>query len=189
MPRLFVAIEVEDSSTLSRIVETRDRISGLGADLKPVEDENIHLTLRFLGEVDETLIPSIYRAVDELSVYGSFTMRVKGLGAFPSIDNPRVIWVGVSDGSEILRSMRSALDKGLRGLRIYEDEHGFHPHITIARIKGRSNLHLVSRFIEENLDLELGLSPVTRVVLKKSTLTPRGPVYSDLRVVSLSRSR
>jgi 2'-5' RNA ligase len=189
LPRLFVAIEIEDNSTLSRIIGVRDRISGLGVDLKPVEDENIHLTLRFLGDVEDSLVPSIYRAVDELSSFGSFVMRVRGLGAFPNTKNPRVVWVGVADGSEILRSMRSALDRGLRGLRVHEDEHAFHPHITIARVRGRSNLDILSRYIEENIDLEFGLSPVTKVVLKKSTLTPRGPIYSDLRVVALSSPR
>ncbi len=184
--RLFVAVEIEDRSTLARIIGIRNRVSSLGADLKPVEDENIHLTLRFLGEVEEQLIPSIYRAVDELSTFRQFTMMVRGLGAFPNNRNPRVVWVGISEGSETLRSMRSAIDRGLRGLKIYEDEHSFHPHITIARIRGRSNIDILSRFIEENTDLELGSSPVTKVVLKKSILTPRGPIYSDLRIVPLT---
>jgi 2''-5'' RNA ligase len=73
----------------------------------------------------------------------------------------------------------------LRGLKIYEDEHGFIPHITIVRVRGRANVDKLSRFVEENMDLDLGFSSVTKVVLKRSTLTPRGPIYSDVRRVLL----
>lgn len=187
MIRAFIAIEVEDRSVLSRIIEVRDRIMGLGIDAKPVEDENIHLTLRFLGEIDEGLIPGIERAMARLSIYRPFRIRVSGIGVFPDMRMPRVVWVGVDEGSEILRSMRSMLDESLRGLRIHEDQHGFSPHITIARVRGRVNLDKLSRYVEENRDYVLGYSPVTRVVLKRSVLTPRGPIYSDLRRVFLGQ--
>ncbi|MEM1611373.1 MAG: RNA 2',3'-cyclic phosphodiesterase [Sulfolobales archaeon] len=185
MARLFIAVEIEDRSVLSRIIEVRNQIMGLGIDAKPVEDDNIHLTLRFLGDVEENLIPSIERAMEPLASIPPFRMRVRGLGVFPDLRSPRVVWVGVGEGSEILRSMRGILDRGLRGLRIYEDEHGFSPHITIARIRSRVNVDRLSRFVEENMDLDLGFSSVTRVVLKRSTLTPRGPIYSDVRRVLL----
>jgi len=185
LARLFIAVEIEDRSVLSRIVEVRNQIMGLGIDAKPVEDENIHLTLRFLGDVEENLIPGIERAMESLASIPPFRMRVRGVGVFPNLRSPRVVWVGVGEGSEILRSMRGILDRGLRGLKIYEDEHGFIPHITIVRVRGRANVDKLSRFVEENMDLDLGFSSVTKVVLKRSTLTPRGPIYSDVRRVLL----
>jgi len=185
LARLFIAVEIEDRSVLSRIIEVRNQIMGLGVDAKPVEDENIHLTLRFLGDVEENLIPSIERAMEPLASIPPFKMRVRGIGVFPDLRSPRVVWVGVGEGSEMLRSMRGILDRGLRGLKIYEDEHGFTPHITIARVRGRANIDKLSMYVEENMDLDLGFSSVTRVVLKRSFLTPRGPIYSDVRRVVL----
>ncbi len=185
MARLFIAVEIEDRSVLSRILEVRNQIMGLGIDAKPVEVENIHLTLRFLGDVEENLIPSIERAMEPLASIPPFKMRVRGVGVFPDLRSPRVVWVGVGEGSEILRSMRSILDRGLRGLKIYENEHGFTPHITIARVRGGANIDRLSRYVEENMDLDLGFSSVTRVVLKRSVLTFRGPIYSDVRRVIL----
>jgi 2'-5' RNA ligase len=175
--RLFIAVEIEDRDVLSRIIGVRDRILGLGADLKPVEDENIHLTLRFLGDVEDSMVPSIERVLEPLSGFQPFRMRVRGLGVFPDLRSPRVVWVGVGEGSEVLRSMR--------GLRVFEDEHGFTPHITIARVRGRSGLDRLARYVEENSEMDLGFSSVTRVVLKRSVLTPRGPIYSDVRRVLL----
>jgi 2'-5' RNA ligase len=183
--RLFIAVEIEDRDVLSRIIGVRDRILGLGADLKPVEDENIHLTLRFLGDVEDSMVPSIERVLEPLSGFQPFRMRVRGLGVFPDLRSPRVVWVGVGEGSEVLRSMRGVIDRGLRGLRVFEDEHGFTPHITIARVRGRSGLDRLARYVEENSEMDLGFSSVTRVVLKRSVLTPRGPIYSDVRRVLL----
>jgi 2'-5' RNA ligase len=185
LARLFIAVEIEDRSVLSRIMEVRNQIMGLGIDAKPVEDENIHLTLRFLGDVEENLIPSIERAMEPLASIPPFKMRVRGVGVFPDLRSPRVVWVGVGEGSEMLRSIRGILDRGLRELKIYEDEHGFTPHITIARVRGRANIDKLSMYVEENMDLDLGFSSVTRVVLKRSFLTPRGPIYSDVRRVIL----
>jgi 2'-5' RNA ligase len=185
LARLFIAVEIEDRSVLSRIIEVRNQIMGLGIDAKPVEDENIHLTLRFLGDVEENLIPSIERAMEPLASIPPFKMRVRGVGVFPDLRSPRVVWVGVGEGSEMLRSMRGILDRGLRGLKIYEGEHSFTPHITIARVRGRANIDKLSMYVEENMDLDLGFSSVTRVVLKRSFLTPRGPIYSDVRRVIL----
>jgi 2'-5' RNA ligase len=189
LARLFIAVEIEDRSVLSRIIEVRNQIMGLGIDAKPVEDENIHLTLRFLGDVEENLIPSIERAMEPLASIPPFKMRVRGVGVFPDLRSPRVVWVGVGEGSEMLRSIRGILDRGLRGLKIYEDEHGFTPHITIARVRGRANIDKLSMYVEENMDLDLGFSSVTRVVLKRSFLTPRGPIYSDVRRVILGSKR
>lgn len=185
MLRLFVAVEIEDPEVLSNVVRARDLVAGSGADLKPVEDENLHLTLRFLGDVEEPLVPGIERALESLSSFRPFRMRITGLGAFPNTRSPRVVWAGVSEGSEVLRSMREALERGLRGLRIYRDEHGFHPHVTLARVRGPGNVDRLARLIDENRDLDMGVTPVTRAVLKKSTLTPRGPLYADLRRVFL----
>lgn len=185
MLRLFVAVEIEDPGVLSNVIKARDLVSGSGADLKPVEDENIHLTLRFLGDVDEPLIPGIERALESLSSFKPFTMRITGLGAFPSTRSPRVVWAGVSEGSEILRAMRDVLERGLRGLRIHRDEHEFHPHITLARVRSPRNADKLARLIEDSRDLDMGVTPVTRVLLKRSTLTPRGPLYADIRRVFL----
>lgn len=187
--RCFIAIEIEDNTTLLEILRLKREISELDLDLKPVEDENIHLTLRFLGEISLTSVESVKSILSDVgNSFGRFEMEVKGLGAFPSIHRPRVIWVGVGRGSEEILDIRKFIDNELsrRGLRdIHRDELDFHPHITLARVRSARNIHLLQRLYSMYSEHLFGTSPVTRVKLKQSILRPQGPIYRDIYTVEL----
>lgn len=180
MVRLFVAIDLS-SEVKGKVIGFRDAVAKSGADVKPVEDENLHVTLRFLGEVNDSLLGEIINRLKTLE-FPRFRMHVKGVGAFPSPTNPRVVWVGVSEGDAQLSSLHDLVEK-LIGEYGVSDERGFTPHITVARVRGGARL--LSQVISQWRDFDFGWQEVNSVTLKKSTLTPRGPIYNDLLTVNL----
>ncbi len=187
MVRVFVAVEVENLDVLKEIINARDEVlacTGGGRGIKGVEDENIHLTLRFLGEVSEPLLATIKECVRGLSTFKEFEIEVRGLGAFPSPSRPRVIWVGVGLGADNLKLMRKTLESCVKGL-VQPDRAEFKPHITIARIMGSYDRGCLAEILNRYADRVFGRSRITEVKLKKSTLTPKGPIYEDLLVVKL----
>ncbi len=187
MVRLFVAVEIENQAVLNRIIKAKNELLACskGRGIKPVEDENIHLTIRFIGEVPESLLPNIYACVKEASKVKSFEMTVKGMGAFPSPARPRVVWVGVEKGAHELRRIRDLMEPCLRR-HSKPDRNKFVPHITIARIKGGYDPACLRSIIEGYAEELFGESRVTAVKLKKSTLRPEGPIYTDLLTVKLT---
>lgn len=186
MIRLFVAVEVEDVESWRRILEFRDAVASCSIDggIKPVEDENIHLTLRFIGEVPESYLPRIIACLRVVESFESFRMTIRGVGAFPSIARPRVVWVGVSEGAEVLRRIRDSFEGCLRPLAKGDHEE-FVPHITVARIKGRYRPECLAAYLRKYESADFGASPVTSVKLKMSQLTPKGPIYTDVAVFRL----
>ncbi len=183
--RVFIAIDVEDPLLLSRLERVKEALVATGVPMKPVETQNIHLTLRFIGEVERHRVEEIIEGVLSNIKRPGFQIVLKGLGAFPSTARPRVVWVGVSEGSEELASLHDEIEAGLRRLGFQPQRERFVPHITLARIKGSRNLPALIRIIEEYADYEFGAMRVSSVRLKKSTLTRRGPIYETLWEVKL----
>jgi len=190
MVRLFIAVEVEDPNTLRNIISIRDRVASCTSevDLKPVEDENIHITLRFIGEVAESSVKDIIKSLEGVRHVRRFHISVRGLGAFPSMSRPRVIWLGISEGAQQLKLIRDIIEDNLRKLGIRAEREEFVPHITLARIKslrGGGSKCLSDLFLGLG-NVEVGTSPVSLIKLKRSTLTPRGPIYNDVFEVKLA---
>ena len=182
--RSFISVDIEDPLILDRIERIKEMVLSTGVYMKPVEKENIHLTLRFLGEIPVALIDEVYKAMLAAKTK-PFEIEIKGLGAFPTITNPRVIWVGVSRGAEELRNIHKQIEKGLRKLGIRPDTKGFEPHITIARVKSRRNKSKLIKVLNQLADVEIGVMKVTSIRLKQSILTFKGPIYKTLREVKL----
>lgn len=189
--RSFIAIEIENEATLKNIIELKHELENLELDAKFVENENIHLTIRFLGEVSMNTIEQIREVLNYVANnVKPFEIRIAGLGAFPNINKPRVIWVGIVSGFEKLMEIRRGIDLEIvkRGLRdVQKDQHEFSPHITIARLKSYKNVEKLKRYFLVYENYEFGFSEVTQIKLKKSILTPRGPIYSDIYVARLQK--
>ena len=183
MPRIFVAIDIEDPLVVSRIERVKDALVSIGTPMKPVESYNLHITLRFIGEVPLSVVEEIKRSVMPKLSFKRFTIRLQGLGAFPSPGSPRVVWIGVSEGAEELGRLRRVIDSELRPLGIMPERQEFKPHLTLARIKGRRRIEALSKMIVEYGDYEFGAIIVESVRLKKSTLTRQGPIYETLSEV------
>ncbi|MEB3852152.1 MAG: RNA 2',3'-cyclic phosphodiesterase [Desulfurococcales archaeon] len=180
--RVFIAVDVEEPLLVSRLSRLIDAVASTGVPLKAVEPENLHITIRFIGEVPEGLAGEIAREVIGRLEFPEFEVELRGLGAFPGPYRPRVVWVGVSEGAEWLSKIRGQVEEGLRRLGVPPERGGkeFHPHVTLARVKGSRNIQALARLIAEYGDYTVGRMRVASVRLKKSTLTPRGPIYETL---------
>ncbi len=184
--RLFVAVEIEDPTTLTNIIKFRDSVLACSDSrgFKGVEDENIHITIRFIGEVPDPYVKDVSKCLERAASIPRFSIRVKGVGAFPSLSRPRVIWVGISEGANFLKKLRDMLEPCLRSYA-KPDHAEFRPHITVARVKGRFDRACLAEVMRTYEDFEFGLFTVTKVVLKRSILRPQGPLYIDVESVDL----
>lgn len=181
--RAFLAIDLDDDlkPKINKIIKEFKQID---TKIKYVELLNLHLTLKFFGEIDtdglEVLEEKIANVVSE---FKPFDIKVKGCGAFPNNNRIKVIWVGIDD-DETIRELHDKLDKEFVKLGFDKDKK-FSTHLTIGRMKSGKNKDKVKSTIEEFSDVEIGEMKVDKITLKKSTLTPSGPIYEDLKVFEL----
>ncbi|MDI9619714.1 MAG: RNA 2',3'-cyclic phosphodiesterase [Candidatus Nezhaarchaeota archaeon] len=176
--RCFIAIDIDAPDVVNRIIEIQRALQTEGSKLKAVEAENLHLTLFFLGEQPPSVVERVREVMLGIS-FKPFTIKLQGIGAFPSNDRPRVVWVGIAEGFEEVRKIYYELRARLRSIPIrLEPESSFTPHITLARVKFCG--YALRKTLMELKDVELGAQEVKSVKLKKSTLTPRGPVYETM---------
>ena len=176
---MFIAVDVEEPLLVSRLQSVMSSLASTNVEMKLVEPYNLHITLRFIGEVSPGVASEISRVLSKLS-FKSFRIVFKGLGAFPSTFNPRVVWVGVSEGSREMVELRTSIEKLLKSVKIPPDREDFTPHLTLARIKGSRNLSSLVKLLNDMSDYDVGSMIVDRVKFKKSTLTSSGPIYETL---------
>ena len=180
--RSFLALDIQNHDVIKKISQVQGILSNSGANLRLVKSENIHLTIRFLGDIDQPIVDSIYEQMKKIS-FIPFEIELAGLGAFPKLSYPRVVWVGIKKGAKQLRNIFEQLETHLRVLGFKPEKKGFSPHLTIARVRTGRNKNRLAELIRELEDYELGLERIECIRLKKSDLTPRGPIYTNLREV------
>jgi len=173
--RAFIAIPCPDELK-EGMLGIQERIKDTGK-LTLVKPENIHLTMKFLGEVDEDKIPDITERLDFLSEQQDFDISLKGIGAFPGMDYIRVVWVGVDKGAGDIIKIHSEIDHNLKEMNFKKDKN-FHPHLTIARVKFPKNKEELRDIIQKNSARDFGSFKADRIELMQSRLSPRGPEYS-----------
>ena len=179
--RTFIAVDAH-TNALPGLLEELSRIRGV----KPVSSESLHITLKFLGEIPETRVEEVHSAMRRaFADCRSFKFSIKGVGAFPSTRRARVIWAGVTDGREALIELQKKLEKELLKLGFPGEKRAFVPHVTLARVKSMQEKDKIARFIAKHAQDELGEVLAGEVKLMKSTLTPKGAIYSLLREVRL----
>ena len=180
--RSFFAVDIEDEMIVRRLAEAQGMLANTGADLKLVKPQNIHLTVRFLGNISPPMVDAIYEEMKQVS-FAPFEIELRGLGAFPRLSHPRVVWAGIRKGADQLVKIFGQLEPRLRGLGFKPDTKGFSPHLTIARVRtGRNKAQLI-KLVRELEDYEFGAVKAECLKLKKSVLTPQGPIYTTLREV------
>jgi 2'-5' RNA ligase len=182
--RAFISADIVPNEALGSLLR---ELAMSRADLKVVRPELLHITLKFLGDTDEALVEEIGSGIEKAAEgVGPFTMRLVGMGAFPSMSNIRVVWVGIEDGNA-LGQIASRLDTVMAPLGFERDKRGFKPHLTIARARSERNIAKVQDIIRANAATEYGEYSVDRILLKRSVLCPEGPTYSVVREVLLSK--
>jgi 2'-5' RNA ligase len=178
--RSFLAFDIESDTVLNRFATAQNLLVQTGADLKLVEPQNIHITVRFLGNITPAMVEKIFEEMKQVQ-FAPFNVQIKGLGAFPDLHYPRVVWAGITEGADQLTNVFSQLEPRLRGLGFTPDHKGFSPHLTIARVRSGRNKAQLAEFVTENANYDFGTIKAECLRLKKSDLTPKGPIYSTLK--------
>ena len=176
--RAFIGIEVSDDVrvALSRV---HDDLTGCGAKVKLVAPANVHLTMKFLGDIDDKMAGNVASAMAEAAGAGQIAFEVAGLGRFPPRGKPRTLWAGVSDGADAVVALFTKLDAALGPLG-FESERRFVPHVTIGRVKSPKGADALTPVIEHHAATVFGTCRAEEIVLFKSTLTPQGAIYDVL---------
>ncbi len=175
--RIFIAVDIDDEVVRDLADKVQKVIKSLGTRATYPDPTSLHITLKFIGEVDRSRLEEIYNRLEGVSAK-PFKIYVGGVGAFPRLDRPRVLFLDVSDPSGGLTRLHKEIDTRLKGL-VTPESRPFKPHVTVARIK--QYVFLTPRVIESfpNVgDIEL---EVKSFRVKESILTPQGPIYKTLK--------
>lgn len=182
--RTFIAVEVPDAVKV-RIAELENSLKGTGTDIKWVEPGNIHITMKFLGNIepDQSAVvrDGLCAALDTI---GPFDLKLERVGAFPDLNRPRVFWVSVDEGRDALTAMQHRIESELHRRGFVREERPFSPHLTIGRVRSPKGLAKLTGLIETT-SFETDLFAVSRVAVVKSELKPDGPVYTVIDHVDL----
>ena len=188
MIRAFVAIELKNKTTIENINSFSSRLKQNQSKIKLVKPQNLHMTVKFLGNISESLAPQIYnilkQEINEDIFKGKIiNYKLKGVGQFNKFS---VIWVKLVGDIPFLQQVKTFIENNLfERLKVPRDKRTqFKPHLTIGRLKkdkiNYQTFSVLKNLINENKNLEFGPFTVDQVKLKKSDLTPNGPIYSDL---------
>ncbi len=183
MIRTFIAVKIAPTPQLRQF---HTRLAGLGDRFHPIALDNLHVTLRFLGDTSQKLVPEICAVVKRLTegqVVSCVTLS--GVGAFPNARRPSVVWAGLAE-ADFLRKIAGDLDRELTPLGFAAESRPFQPHLTLLRIKSRPPEELFTLLTEE-AESDFGTVPVDMVEFLQSELTPRGARYSTLGKFVLAR--
>ena len=172
--RVFIAVEISDEKILNKIQSFQE---DLEINAKPTKTNQIHFTLQFLGEIDEEKCEKVKELLKEITFSG-FDLSLKGVGGFPNLKNPRVIWIGTDKkGAEKLVKVTEEIGMKLASLG-FEKNKKFKPHLTVFRVKNK--IDDISSQMKKYEAIEFGTQLITKIKLKRSILSLRGPEYSDL---------
>ncbi len=184
--RTFIAIKIPDDIQ-RKLSGIQDKLKQSGAHVSWVKPDNIHLTLKFLGNMEEQRIPDITACIEKSAAsVKPFQLQVGYAGAFPNVRFPRVIWVGVTDDeTNSLKTLQSGLSSCLGTLGFQEENERFQPHLTLGRVRSQKSRSSLLRAIESMVNIWVGQISVDIVYLVRSELRPTGAKYTDLARVIL----
>lgn len=183
--RCFLAVDLT-ADVRTALARAQARLRRIGARVGWVPEENLHLTLFFLGDVVTPRLPDVASLVSSIAPrHEPCTMSVRGLGFFGSPRHPKVIWAGVADPPPSLLALQADLSGGLEALGFEPDRRGWSPHITLGRVRGPQRVGELTSQIGTATTTDFGCVPVQRVVVLKSTLRTQGPRYELLHAVPL----
>ena len=181
--RAFLAIDVDDDLK-PKINKVIKQFKQIDANIKYVDLLNLHLTLKFFGDIDTEGIDLLSQRIsDVVSGFEPFKIKIGGCGAFPNNNHIKVIWIGLEEDGA-LRDLHDKLDVEFKKLG-FEADKKFSSHLTIGRMKSAKNKNEVKAMIEEFGDVEIGEMEVDKIILKKSTLKPSGPIYDNINIFEL----
>jgi RNA 2',3'-cyclic 3'-phosphodiesterase len=187
--RLFVGVEIsaETAAAAGSLIERlRQRSLSLTphARITWVPPERLHVTVRFIGHVDEVKAGAIAEALRPPFEVGWFTLTIGGVATFPAKGPPRVVWAGFIDGGEELIALELAASERLRRVGIDREDRPYSPHITLARVRDPAGLRATA-LLDELRDATVGSTRVDTITLFESRLSPKGPTYMPVQRTAL----
>lgn len=184
--RIFIAMDVKDANSISNMLKVQRDILNHAKGARPVSKEQLHFTLLFIGEINNSMLNSIIDRMNSIR-FEPIHVEYKGVGAFPSISDARIVWVGVDDNSASrLKGLAGRVEDAMRPLGFKSDK-GFTPHITLLRIKDRVRDQALISTISKYKDTYFGNDLLDEIKVKKSDLLPNGAVYTDLFTLKAER--
>ncbi len=179
--RTFVAVEISEPIR-ARATELIAALDGTATEVKWVEPHNLHLTLKFLGEVHQREIPRVCQAVElGAAQLAPFPLDVRGAGAFPNAARPRTVWLGAGEGAEQMVRLHDRVEAALAELGYREEHRRFQVHLTIGRVRGGGmGIVELGSLLQKQADFSAGKMTVERVTVFASRLTPSGPIHEVL---------
>ncbi len=185
--RLFIACDL--SQAQKHELETiQHQMTNYLSGVRWVKPQGLHLTLSFLGDIDESFINPLHKVLEKVALTNNpFLFNLGGCGVFPNISKARVLWIGVREGEEELQSIKKELDYGLEGLGFVAEKRRYKPHLTIGRMRYPVEEKMIRRFLEETSDFSSSTAKVSKLVLYESRLTAHGAYYypqveADLKI-------
>ena len=183
--RCFISISLPEE-TKKGILAIQAKLKTSAADVTWSRPGGMHLTLKFLGEIEENSLPRIETAMNRtVNAFDPFSLDVSGIGVFPDAKRPRVVWIGINEDGDNLVRLQRDIEKELEIAGFPKEDRRFTAHITLGRIRSNKNISKLSGLIEEDKDIELGKFEALNIHLMKSELRPEGSVYTQLYSVSL----
>ena len=187
--RTFIGIALNDA-VRKNLVSLQRELSAGGAKVKWVEEENLHLTMKFLGDVDMTLIGEIGQVLqDSVAQVEPFTFTVHGAGAFPGTASARIVWVGATGPIETLAKIYNHLNENLARLGVARENRRYVPHITLGRVKSPSKGRELTELIKKNSEKVFGDVDAGEILLMMSELSSSGPKYSVLSTAQMGAGK
>lgn len=180
--RGFIAIDIP---SFPKLLEFENEIKKTGANIKLVEPKNIHITLKFLGNTSEDHIGKIQEIIKEsIKEIEPFEIKFSKTGAFPNQNYIKVIWIGIQN-VELIKKIAYSIDSKITKLGYEKEKRPFSAHLTIGRVKTAQNKEKLVQILNKYQNTDFFTYNVDSIKLKKSDLTPKGPIYTDLFVVKI----
>ncbi|MEW6599834.1 MAG: RNA 2',3'-cyclic phosphodiesterase [Nitrospirota bacterium] len=184
--RSFIAIELPDTLK-SALLSLQQELKKCGADVRWVRPDGIHLTLKFLGDIEDRLVERIVESLKgTCGKFRAFNCEVRGVGVFPGTRNPRVLWAGISD-HDTLALLQVDIDSAMSSLGFERESRKFTAHLTLGRFRSSEGKAALLDRMENYKEQQLGLIDVNHISLMKSDLGPAGAKYTKIAEISLEK--
>jgi 2'-5' RNA ligase len=177
--RAFIAVEI-DSLAKQKISDLVSCLKKTGSDAKWITEDQMHLTLKFLGNIDKSEIQKISDALSDIADnFNSFKINFSEIGAFPNMNRPAVIWLGIDKGAGILKMLNEKIETALEKIGLRRENREFKPHLTLARIRSPKNMpNLIKLIKETSFNSGDNDSRINKLALFQSALNPKGAVHT-----------
>lgn len=181
--RAFIAVEISGAAR-DAVARLQERMKAAGADVSWVKPENLHLTLKFLGEIGEERVQGLVETLSSSLHLPPFTFALEGAGAFPRPERPKVLWAGINEGKEALLQLAREVEAVCGRCGFPAEERPFSPHLTIGRVRSPRGLDRLAKELQGTA-FQGGKTEAREIILFQSVLSPYGPAYTPLAELPL----